>query len=76
MSSDGRVALESVIAAVGGQSALARLVGCTQTAVWKWTQKGHVPLAWAAKVQRAAKAAKPPMRVTQAALAGLDEDSP
>ncbi|MFT4091872.1 MAG: YdaS family helix-turn-helix protein [Asticcacaulis sp.] len=34
-------ALNAVITAAGSQSALARICGVSQTAVWKWVQSSH-----------------------------------
>lgn len=72
----GNTALEQVAAGAGSLSALARALGLSQSTVWDWKQAGRVPICHVKSVQRLASRLSPPVRVTQAALAGLDEDSP
>ena len=48
------VALNDAVARVGSQSALARLIGVSQQAVWKWLQSGKpLPAEHVLKVEAA-----------------------
>lgn len=47
-------ALKSAVAAAGGQSAMARICGVSQAAVWKWLQSGkRLPAEHVLAVERA-----------------------
>ena len=64
MKPPNHAALERAIDAVGGQVALARLIGTTQSNVWYWLERSKhgVPAEWVAKVAAATKVAAHELR--------------
>lgn len=53
-----------VISIFGGQTAMARRLGCRQSTVWEWQQKGRVPSQKIPVIINAARDLSPPVDLT------------
>ena len=53
-----------IISQFGGQTAMARRLGCRQSTVWEWQQKGRVPSQKIPVIIEAARDLKPPLDLT------------
>jgi DNA-binding transcriptional regulator YdaS (Cro superfamily) len=62
--------IERIVAAFGGQNAMARALGLRQSTVWAWLQSGHVPSRRIPVVIQAAANLSPPVHLTPADFFG------
>jgi hypothetical protein len=56
--------IEAIVARFGGQSALARKLGCGQSAVWAWCESDIVPSGRIPDIIAAGLRHDPPIRLT------------
>ena len=57
-----RTSIQRAVAAVGGQSALARILKCTPQAVQRWCATGRVPAERVVEIERATKVPREQLR--------------
>ncbi|MFT8245218.1 carph-isopro domain-containing protein [Roseomonas sp. BN140053] len=59
-----RTAVSAIIAAFGGQNALARQLGRRQSVVWGWAKNGRVPSKRIPEIIAAGLSLNPPVQLT------------
>lgn len=68
--------LVTIVAAFGGQNAMARALGTSQGTVWGWLQAGHVPSRRIPAIIRAAATLPKPVALTHAQFFADSEQQP